>query len=1472
MASHDATSFATGLWAEIKALSLDDTTFCIDNIRSLLQPEGKIRSICSNPEAYNANALEAILLLHRYSLLRSPADIARGSLVLLNCISLATEPGYAYFFFVLASYSLDLFERTTQIEHLNRAVALLEYFHESQKAGSNTHTMAALVCSGACMQYYLKASEIQARDSALGLLEGVQEKSSALEWFSPRTRTLVTISDVMRYRYEVFGPQEELDQCLKTMKTILDIIFVSESHQFTSLQILVICVVYALSKDVNLRSWLECLHALHQAVSIQHSIQPSETFVNPPSEDCVELLTRVIDGCSISFAYKTLCLTYISDMLDTGGYSPSVENPEEVEATSETWAMEWNKSLLFLTQTVQHLNSGTNIRNNVQQEPFQPFWANGKCEDRPTLGRQRFRGLDLEGSHTCVFKLTIMHVSHDAGINEGTTEDLTHATFCRHFQNLCRNLSPEQLDSLINQPTELEQFFGRSKRLKGLGHPLAKWKKSPAIVAYLMFLRAGKRSGQLKQAAEYLRSVTLDSEPGYSHFFYQLGADLRDFERDSAAIGLSSRLIKEFLRVQDRGSAKHFLGMVELSSTLTIDFLNKQARLPSFAVALELFREAVNSRTTESWVANARKVVVLGRILHNRYRYFAESEECLERTVNDFATLWDILPVASPYRASTLEVILISALLYLSAGLDGSYWSKALKYLRFGVNLYLDGKEPEEASFDRNDAASVAEHLLSGGLDLLTSSTFASQAICLLHLGDMLRTIAMDICSKPGFLRLSLKCYERSLKVYREGNPSREAQAFLLSSWVKEKAGIRRAILSLANPDRSAQTSGCGPVSLSIFEYRAVYMTVDNTPRSYNHACILHYYPTWATSYLLEQESDSASTDSSSTNSSFPPWPDDLMSLPTSSPGTIQERPNLPSTIVPGFEKVVRDEGHEVFRMPLELRTIRAFMRSIDSEIRGLEKLTSYLSEGLVHQASKVVYWDPKDVQLGTRMAHLKAQSPYLARMAPLQALLSRGPEQCLELVESSRTLFWNRLLRLQTSFAGLPDDLASSLEAAAQELDKCKSQFTASVSKEELQWQYELESIFNQLLSKARNVPGFENLLMPKNHEMLIEASSAGPIIVLLGIHSTYAALIVRPSGVDSVFLPDLTDEAIEKLVVGLNRASQSARSILQDQLEGGESEVNSARYGRPRKSPQMPSYETFLDAMWKLIVKPVFEFMGLLENPKPTDERRRLWWCPTGRFAFLPIHAAGNNFGKESVESVSKYVVSSYIPTLSALLTAQKKTKERPILVSDLTALVLAQPKTPGYTNLPMTVKEIELVETLIPSSSLLHINEGPLSQSNINRTVEEATKHLPKASILHLACHGHQDRADPLNSGFELSDGRLSLSNLIACRNPNAFLAYLSACESAANDVDVPDESLNLAAAMLFAGFRSVIGTMWTMNDNDGPEVARSIYEELFKNSDYVLDANLIPYALDSAVRKLQRKGIHASRWATYIHVGM
>jgi CHAT domain-containing protein len=188
------------------------------------------------------------------------------------------------------------------------------------------------------------------------------------------------------------------------------------------------------------------------------------------------------------------------------------------------------------------------------------------------------------------------------------------------------------------------------------------------------------------------------------------------------------------------------------------------------------------------------------------------------------------------------------------------------------------------------------------------------------------------------------------------------------------------------------------------------------------------------------------------------------------------------------------------------------------------------------------------------------------------------------------------------------------------------------------------------------------------------------------------------------------------------------------------------------------------------------------------------------TGIFVHLPIHVAGNY--KVPGKSLSDYVVISRIAALWVIRLLRRNIQ--PIQRSTIRLLLAAIPRPLEWPALPFVVEESHAVELAVPVSSL---NKLPL-----NASTNDILAQLPFTSILHLACHGYQNPVDPLDSGFVTGDGILPVWKLVSLQLPNAFLAFLSACETAKADEKQPDQVIHLAAAMLSAGFRSVIATMW------------------------------------------------------------
>jgi CHAT domain-containing protein len=260
---------------------------------------------------------------------------------------------------------------------------------------------------------------------------------------------------------------------------------------------------------------------------------------------------------------------------------------------------------------------------------------------------------------------------------------------------------------------------------------------------------------------------------------------------------------------------------------------------------------------------------------------------------------------------------------------------------------------------------------------------------------------------------------------------------------------------------------------------------------------------------------------------------------------------------------------------------------------------------------------------------------------------------------------------------------------------------------------------------------------------------------------------------------------------------------------------------------------------------------------------------WIPTGEFAFVPIHAAGV-YANRARNCCADYIVSSYSPTVTALRNAQRRL--RPVARRMAKILLGTAPTSEhvsGWAPLPSVAAEVAAIRAVVPPEAVLSLPCEDEEAGGVR--VASVLGALPDATVVHMACHGYQDRRNPLASGFVLRDGVLTVSRLMRVALPDAFLAFLSACETAKGDAEQPDQTVHLAAAMLFTGFKSVIATLWSMGDVDGPQIAKTLYEEMFKGDSEYLDPAVIPYALDDAVEKLREIDPNPSRWAPYIHIG-
>ncbi|CAE6515692.1 unnamed protein product [Rhizoctonia solani] len=481
-----------------------------------------------------------------------------------------------------------------------------------------------------------------------------------------------------------------------------------------------------------------------------------------------------------------------------------------------------------------------------------------------------------------------------------------------------------------------------------------------------------------------------------------------------------------------------------------------------------------------------------------------------------------------------------------------------------------------------------------------------------------------------------------------------------------------------------------------------------------------------------------------------------------------------------------------------------------------------------------------------------------LAKNACFEAILCSNHSLALEWLEHARCVVWNQSLMLRSPLDQLHSsypDLTTQLRSVATQLDSSSFEprptlavlSNLTTTEQAGQQRRRLAAEYQSLLARIRQLPGFETFLQPSKVSELMGAVRDGPIVVINCHAHQCDALFIVPGNneVGHLVLPDFTEEKVRQ-----------ARS----ELEGSLRHMGLRQRGvRVRPQPGFEDgIESVLRIVWNDIVKPVLDYLGYIVDT-PKQPLPHITWCPTGPLSFLPLHTAGDY--SQPQPRIYNYAISSYIPTLSALLVSTPRAPTQ-----DCRILAIGQANTPNFKPLPGTNKELAHVK------AQTH-NEAQYSQLiGDQATTTAVLDAMGQHDWVHLACHANQNVKDPTKSGFHLHDGTLDLSAISQRSFKNKGLAFLSACQTATGDENLPDEAIHLASGMLMAGYPSVIATMWSVDDRDAPFVADKVYAQLMK--DGTLGNGEAGRALHYAVAGLREKvgEKEFGRWVPYIHVGL
>ncbi|ETW79619.1 hypothetical protein HETIRDRAFT_155806 [Heterobasidion irregulare TC 32-1] len=523
------------------------------------------------------------------------------------------------------------------------------------------------------------------------------------------------------------------------------------------------------------------------------------------------------------------------------------------------------------------------------------------------------------------------------------------------------------------------------------------------------------------------------------------------------------------------------------------------------------------------------------------------------------------------------------------------------------------------------------------------------------------------------------------------------------------------------------------------------------------------------------------------------------------------------------------------------LSTAQSWVRSArefkhNSLLSAYVQCVALLQRGLAISPSLELQWKS-----------LTRDSSSLAVDAASSAIDNGQLDVAVEMLEQGRALLWSRMkgyrhpvLQLRAINEALADrfetvsnqleQLATSQSRLVPDASERTPRFTTAWDE---QWKQQriLSDEWNDIVGRIRQIDGYSDFLQPVPFGRLKHAAAEGPVIIVNVSSYRTDALILR-------------DATSEPTLVPLADSSYAEVGKLSEQLG------QARRRGEDTLAAAM---HDILSALWKLVAQPVVDQLRTLG----VTEGSRIWWCPTGKLCSLPLHAAHPLITGQ--RGLPDLFISSYTPTLSSLISARE--------------------------NLPATHSGYPKLLTVGRPDDSLRWVDAELKGINdlgdfVDTVVEDqATPHAVLENLqshpwAHIACHGHLDDDQPFRSSFKLYGGsRLTVMDILQSRLPNAEFAFLSACHSAAGDyVHTPDEVLHLAAAMQFCGFRSVVGTLWGMADDDGPVLSRAFYKYMLRHGDPTkVDFKDSAMALRSGIRALRKTNVPVHRWAAFVHIG-
>jgi CHAT domain-containing protein len=285
---------------------------------------------------------------------------------------------------------------------------------------------------------------------------------------------------------------------------------------------------------------------------------------------------------------------------------------------------------------------------------------------------------------------------------------------------------------------------------------------------------------------------------------------------------------------------------------------------------------------------------------------------------------------------------------------------------------------------------------------------------------------------------------------------------------------------------------------------------------------------------------------------------------------------------------------------------------------------------------------------------------------------------------------------------------------------------------------------------------------------------------------------------------------------------------------LEGLHFQFGALRFGPEALGPfasQLKSRtDAYLKELFERLLRPVIRLTGV----------RDLVIVPAKGLNYVPFHALFDG---------EKYMIESrdvtYAPSAAVWMNLNRRPAAKPGR-----ALLMAY----ADERIPLVNQEVRELADSLPGSVKFVGRQATFSAFKEN---------AGKYDLIHLACHGQFRPDNPMFSSVHLADGWVTVRDVVSTRL-DAKLVTLSACETGLSKVSPGEEILGLSRGFLSAGARSLVLSLWTVNDAATTKLMKDFYRNLQRGES-------VSASLKVAQNHFIEQGEHPYYWSPFFVIG-